>query len=208
MAFYATSISSIHIPKGVEVIGSDCMCACASLRQVIFDPECKARLESGAFFESGLRSISIPSGIEVIGGSCFRKCVELSEVTFGDDSKLKKIGGYAFHETALKSVRIPATVDIIGECCFECCNKLEEAVFEAGSKSKIVRRKEVRMDRLNFDWDKYVMLRDEPVEGAVAIGAGAFPYLKCVKVGPGVKVEWDFGDDCRIESMGLPQEAT
>jgi hypothetical protein len=71
-AFSFSSLQSIVIPNGVEILYSACFSDCESLSSLSFESNSRlTRIESKGFSDSSLRSIVIPCNVKVIDGSAF-----------------------------------------------------------------------------------------------------------------------------------------
>jgi hypothetical protein len=101
-----SSLSSITIPRDVEVIGSECFRDCLALSLVVFKLDSRLKeIKSKAFSMCySLISIIIPRNVEVIGSGCFSGCDSLSSISFKPDAQLKRIESKAFPGTALESI--------------------------------------------------------------------------------------------------------
>lgn len=108
-AFYGSSLKSIEIPEGVEVIGNGAFCNCALLEEVKL-PESLKVIGSEAFNRcKSLKTIEIPNSVVEVGRNAFILCEALQEVKIPDKAKFvyKDEGGR------------------IGRC-FELCENIEK----------------------------------------------------------------------------------
>ena len=74
-----TSLSSVHLPKNLEIIGGNAFGQCKSLSNIEF-PEGLKKLNNDAFKGAKLTSIVLPNSLDEIGGQCFRENL-FSEIT-------------------------------------------------------------------------------------------------------------------------------
>jgi hypothetical protein len=157
----------IHIPKGVEILGSGCFSYCKSLSSISIESDSKLkRIESSAFSNSSLKSMVIPRTVEILGSGCFFHCESLSSISIESDSKLKGIESNAFSHSSLKSIVIPRTVEILGSHCFQYCESLSSISIESDSKLK-------RIESCAF---QYTALTSARVPATVeSIASDAFP---------------------------------
>lgn len=96
-AFADSTITSVTIPEGVEIIHSSTFSWCENLREVKL-PSTLTEISAGAF--SGcisLESIVIPPSVTRVSWNTFRGCEKLADITFPE--KLNYIGGSAFEDT-------------------------------------------------------------------------------------------------------------
>jgi hypothetical protein len=133
-AFYkCSSLETICIPSGVDVLGRLCFANCTRLSSVQFERNSRlTRIEQGAFSScSSLEHLCIPSRVEVLCERSFELCISLREVTFGLTpvlppfreiegvvvplgSQLRRIESFAFAScTELDAIFIPPLVDTI-----------------------------------------------------------------------------------------------
>lgn len=129
-----TSIKSVTIPEGVEVIGSYAFQNCTSLKSVKL-PDSVTELGGSAFYGcSSLESIDIPASVTKIGNFAFRGCSALKSIDIPDG--IESIEAYTFYGcTALASITIPASVTYINGNAFKDCPALTDIKFE-GTKAQ------------------------------------------------------------------------
>ena len=78
---YSGSASSVIIPDGVKVIGTEAFKSCWTLQEVTF-PNSISTIEQNAFYDCvNLNNISIPNSVSFIGWSAFQCCYNLKDVT-------------------------------------------------------------------------------------------------------------------------------
>jgi len=156
-----TSLTSIIIPAGVEIISKLAFANCSSLCFVGFEKASILKTIGGgwnsdtpsyygAFYNcTALESIALPASVEVIETSAFKDCTALKNLSFVDGSRLKIIGGSysgtnkyagAFANcSSLTSIEIPANIEIIEATAFYNCTALTSVEFQQGSKLKEIR---------------------------------------------------------------------
>ena len=94
-AFSDSGLISLHLPDGLEKVGSFAFYNNASLKEVTFG---KGLKEIGlyAFAEdAALTDITLPEGLETLGTGAFRYCTSLTSATIS--STVKDIGLHAFY---------------------------------------------------------------------------------------------------------------
>ena len=80
-AFGSSSLESIELPIGLEIIEAYAFSECKSLKSVVLPNTIKS-IGGSAFRESSLESIELPIGLELIGGYAFYGCKSLKYVYF------------------------------------------------------------------------------------------------------------------------------
>ena len=95
-----TSLTSVSLPEGTDVLGDGAFYGCTSLT-----------------------SVTLPSTVTEIGTRAFGSCTSLTGITLNEG--LKKIGNYAFAGCkALTSLTLPSSLTEIGEFAFENCTSI------------------------------------------------------------------------------------
>lgn len=102
------AIGDIHVPEGVEEIGSYAFHATRYLRNIHL-PSTLKRFERDAFSLSGVTHINIPEGIEIIETAAFYGCENLQD-----------------------TLTIPSTVTQIRDGAFAYCRQLTAVILPAG----------------------------------------------------------------------------
>ena len=129
-AFYnKTSITSVVIPSTVASIGSSAFEGCSSLNSVTIAEGCEV-INTKAFYGcSALAKINIPSSVKRIEEQAFADCSNLAEITLNEG--LTYIGGWAFGALQkLKSITIPSTVEDMGTASFYNCRQLTKIIWK------------------------------------------------------------------------------
>ena len=110
-AFGSSSLESIELPIGLEIIEAYAFSECKSLKSVVLPNTIKS-IGGSAFRESSLESIELPIGLELIGGYAFYGC------------------------KSLKYVYFPPSPLELGDLCFsDCDNLIRQEGFHPGIKS-------------------------------------------------------------------------
>ena len=102
--FQGTKISSVTLPKNLEVIGGRCFQSCVNIT-----------------------SVTIPSTVTALKNHVFAACSNLAEVKGLENCNITEIGEYCFEKTKLKSfdfTDIADTLEKIGNGLFNNCNQL------------------------------------------------------------------------------------
>ena len=139
-AFAKTSITSLYIPKNVQIIGQAIAFDCNKLTSIIVDGESpyfcavdnciytKDMKELVFVHSKKTGTLTIPEGVEVIREQAFKKS-KLSQVILPES--LKRIEGGAFDEAAITSINIPENVNYIGDLAFNKCSKLTDITIDS-----------------------------------------------------------------------------
>ncbi|GMO52220.1 MAG: hypothetical protein Pg6C_17680 [Treponemataceae bacterium] len=135
-AFWKSGITSVVIPQGVTLIGSNAFSECYNLTSVTI-PDSVTEIGSGAFSSSGLTSVTLPKGLTKTGGRMFSECTKLKTVTIPEGVTV--ISDFMFAScSALTSIKIPNSVTSIGRGVFsnfsgwEGCDALTSITLGSG----------------------------------------------------------------------------
>jgi hypothetical protein len=109
-AFSFAALTSIKIPEGVEVIGSNAFSICFGLRNVSL-PDSLKIIGPLAFYRTIIDELEFGSGLEVIGEFSFPNVIA-TELVIPDS--VKKIGARAFETSAARSLIVGSSVEEIG----------------------------------------------------------------------------------------------
>jgi hypothetical protein len=123
-AFQRMWITSVIIPRHVQILCSYCFSDCSSLSSISFESDSElTRIESNAFYScSSLKSITIPRHVQILCSSCFSDCKSPSSISFETDSELVRIETRAFAVTRTSSAVVPGSVSFIaGEAFLVSC---------------------------------------------------------------------------------------
>lgn len=153
-AFNPSTVTEIHVPGSIRVIGKKAFYNCATVETIIL-PDQLTRIEEEAFSNcTALKTITLPETVEEIGKNAFRRCDNLTSVrlpgslsqigekSFYSCEKLRvlelsegltHIGKQAFYGTSLASVTIPSSVTAIGEGAFGGCFALKSIAVDEKS---------------------------------------------------------------------------
>jgi hypothetical protein len=114
-AFAHVRITSITIPRHVQILCSQCFSNCRSFSSISFETDSElTRIESQAFWNCcSLKSITIPRHVQILCSQCFSNCRSLSSVSFERKSELARIEIEAFDMTSLLFVVVPDNVSLI-----------------------------------------------------------------------------------------------
>ncbi|HZJ78757.1 MAG TPA: leucine-rich repeat domain-containing protein [Clostridia bacterium] len=94
-AFWNSNLSSIEVPKSVEVIENSAFMSSLALESITFVDNGVKKIGESAFqFCSALKTIELPEGLIEIGDSAFSGCRGLEKVTI--PSSVEKIGASTF----------------------------------------------------------------------------------------------------------------
>lgn len=137
-AFYGLKLTSVYIPKGVELIGDYAFQSNKNLTSVTFaaDNEKLTTIGQYAFADCAITSVHLPKNVETIGqyafamSSTYTKVSPISEVILSE--KLTSIGDYAFAKSQITSITFPATLKTIGKYAFS-YSFLESVTFNSAT---------------------------------------------------------------------------
>lgn len=125
-AFSFAALTSIHIPEGVEVIGSNAFALCFGLRKVSF-PDSLKIIGPAAFYRTLIDELEFGSGLEVIGEFSFPNMIA-TELVIPD--RVKKIGARAFETSATRSLIVGSSVEEIGHGSLNNNRRLKTILFK------------------------------------------------------------------------------
>ena len=116
-AFMNSSIASVTIGSGVEVIDSEAFWGCRNLANIII-PDSVTNIEADAFgYCMSLTTIAIPDSVIAIGDWAFYCCEALTSVIVGDG--VERIGNDAFGCCSrLATITLPASLTTVGTDAF------------------------------------------------------------------------------------------
>lgn len=146
-AFYGSGLTSINIPKKVNVLSESVFSDCEQLSSVkIPDSVCQIKefafnsctslekidlpnkikyIASSLFAWSGLKKISIPSSVRLLSPAAFESCDYLTEVNLADG--IVWIGSECFFDCgSLKKIHLPDSVEVIDDKVFKDCVSLKQ----------------------------------------------------------------------------------
>ena len=125
-AFSFAALTSIHIPEGVEVIGSNAFSLCFGLRKVSL-PDSLKIIGPFAFYRTLIDGLEFGSGLEVIGEFSFPNVIA-AELVIPDN--VKKIGARAFETSAARSLIVGSSVEEIGHGSLNNNQRLKTILFK------------------------------------------------------------------------------
>lgn len=116
--YMCTSLKSITIPSGIDVIDENAFCGCSSLTNVII-PDTVESIRFKAFSSCvSLTEINLPDSVTSINWSSFSNCENLEKINLGKN--LTTIGSSAFENCKkLQNIQIPSSVTSIGQEAFK-----------------------------------------------------------------------------------------
>jgi len=131
-AFSFAGLTSIHIPEGVEVIGSNAFALCFGLSKVSF-PDSLKIIGPAAFYRTLIDELEFGSGLEVIGEFSFPNMIA-TELVIPDS--VKKIGARAFETSAARSLIVGSSVEDIGIGSLASNRNLEAILFKGNAPAE------------------------------------------------------------------------
>ena len=130
--FYRSSIKTVTLGEGVEIIDQDAFSGCTKLSKINLGDI--TSIGSSAFSGcSSLQRVTFDQ-LEEIRASAFSGCTKLSEINLGEN--ITSIGSSAFYGCIqLLSIDIPNSVQNIGSYAFSECSNLAHATIGNGVKT-------------------------------------------------------------------------
>lgn len=127
-AFDYESITSVVIPATVTSIGQGAFQSCTSLNSITITEGCEVINASAFYGCSALAKITIPASVKRIEEQAFANCTNLAEITLNEG--LTYIGDWAFGALQkLRSITIPSTVEDMGIASFYNCRQLAKIIW-------------------------------------------------------------------------------
>ncbi|MBR4200636.1 MAG: leucine-rich repeat domain-containing protein, partial [Oscillospiraceae bacterium] len=137
--FCCSSLKTVEIGEGTEIIPGQCFRKCTALESVMLPDSvqeigCGSYSDQGAFADCpNLKTVSIGKGIKIINKNAFRTTGESLEITFREG--VTAIPETAFcNRTELTKVVLPETITSIGKEAFLNCTALSECNMPASLK--------------------------------------------------------------------------
>ncbi len=132
-----STLTSIDIPQGVEIIGYEAFADCENLKTVNFQSDAAlSSLGESAFSNcTSLESIDLPASVRSIGSYAFEGCRGLKSIILPDS--VKQFGKERMFKGCylLQSVELPKGVTEIGRETFQDCWSLASASLPEGVKT-------------------------------------------------------------------------
>ena len=156
-AFTSSSIKSVHMPDGLEIVGKGAFYSCNSIVTINLPGTikdftgafpCMRKLHrikipviknvcTSAFVDAGeLTDIYFPEGVERLCRDAFVSCRKLKRVGLPESLKIIERGVFYDCET-LEDITIPAGVQEIGDYAFYKCDKLHSVYCHAMTPPRI-----------------------------------------------------------------------
>lgn len=125
----SSSLTEIHVPSSVSLIGRKAFEACENLSQITL-PASLQIIEDECFaWCSSLQNISLPKNLQTIKDGAFEGCDSIKNLTL--PNSLAFIGSNAFKGlSSISRIEIPASVYEIKDEAFANCFSLKEVVFK------------------------------------------------------------------------------
>ncbi len=118
------SLESVTLPNTLKEIGEVAFLGCTSLRLNTV-PSSVTAIGYKAFSQSGIESFSVPAGCLEMGGGLFTDCPNLVSVEILPE--IKTLPDMFFAQCyALKNVTLPDSIETVGKEAFYRCTSLEE----------------------------------------------------------------------------------
>lgn len=157
-AFFASGITSVELPNGVETVGRLAFCCCRSLASVTLGKNVKCVGESAFEHTTRLKTLLLNEGLNTIDKRAFADCQALTNIILPESLKevsdgafadcknltdavlpegLQEIGEYAFYGARLQDVVIPSSLIAIGDGAFA-GSAISTFKTESGSQFRVV----------------------------------------------------------------------
>jgi len=134
-AFQYTALTSIALPKSLELIGEETFYQCKSLKKVTFESGSALHtIGREAFYQCALTSIKFPAATTSIGEEAFRYNAALTTINFEAGSQMQTFGNYAFADCGVIHyfyAQNCTQLTSIGDCTF--LNDNEMRLFKIGT---------------------------------------------------------------------------
>lgn len=128
---YCSTLKTVKIQNGVNVIGEDAFESCENLLSVELPDSVWSIKKEAFWYCEKLNSINLPSNLKTITDSMLLQCESLEQITIPDS--VTKIEGSAFYDcSSLKSIKIPEGVTEIPFQTFYKCSSLKSVVIPSG----------------------------------------------------------------------------
>ena len=128
-----TSIETVIVPEGIEIIETAAFYCCTSLRRASLPESCVSFGEKLFSWCEALESIKLPSGMTSVPDYAFNNCTSLTEIIWNDN--VTHIGVRAFSWCdSLNSVSLPESVQTIADYAFYYCGTLQSVIIPAGAE--------------------------------------------------------------------------
>lgn len=127
-AFENTSVKSVVLPEGLQIIKSEAFKNCTSLESIII-PETVIEIRASAFENcTSLSSVVLNEGLIEIRANAFRNCTSLVDITLPNSLEYLGAGVFAYN-SSIKEITIPSKVIEINGETFIYCTSLERIIF-------------------------------------------------------------------------------
>ncbi len=128
-AFEFAALTSVTIPEGVEVVGSNNFGLCFGLKEVSF-PDSLKIIGPAAFYRTMIDKLELGSGLEVIGEFAFPN-LEATGLALPDS--LKKVGTRAFERHKARSLIVGPSLESVGDLF---AGNLEAILFKGNAPTE------------------------------------------------------------------------
>lgn len=127
--YYSTTLRSVRLPAGLELIDERAFSECTALEEAVIGGV-TAVGECAFLGCTKLKTLTL-GGVETIGYSAFGACRALETLVL--PSGLKRLELEAFRDcTALTAVELPAELEVLGDAAFSGCTALQTVVLPDG----------------------------------------------------------------------------
>ena len=135
-AFSETSITSLRLGNGIQIIGEAAFSGCVKLTGELIIPNSVTVIGDGAFSQTSITSLKIGNAVRTIGGSAFYGCSGLNGNLIIPDN-VEVIGAYAFADNSILSIKFGMGLKTIGNNAFDNCTNLTGVLFIPDGVTKI-----------------------------------------------------------------------
>ena len=100
--FAESDIEKLIVPNTVRELGASAFFKCATLHEVVFEPDSQLEtIGDGCFSSCGIEQVTIPKSVRDIRSYAFWACRSFRSLVFEDGSLLKHVGEDALGVTPL-----------------------------------------------------------------------------------------------------------
>ena len=205
-----TSLTNLHIPKGITAISSEnnyawdySMFSAPALKSVTFEDGVNALATS--MFENceALESVNIPNGVKTIPSYCFSNCKALTSLDIPES--VKTIEDYAFKGCGFALIDLPDTVKAIHNGAFADCATL--STVNLPTKGVELGGSYYPGNSNSGTFAGCTALKSITLPDGITGGMLGAPALTNVKFAPGIKKINGLGGCTALNNVMIPDSA-
>ena len=205
-----TSLTNLHIPKGITAISSEnnyawdySMFSAPALKSITFEDGVNALATS--MFENceALESVNIPNGVKTIPSYCFSNCKALTSLDIPES--VKTIEDYAFKGCGFALIDLPDTVKAIHNGAFADCATL--STVNLPTKGVELGGSYYPGNSNSGTFAGCTALKSITLPDGITGGMLGAPALTNVKFAPGIKKINGLGGCTALNNVMIPDSA-